>query len=249
MGILGIDIYHGNGTHNWPALYKAGVRFAYVKLSQGASLKDPRGVSNVAAARAAGVIVGAYHYFSPASNAGAQYENFKEQVALCGGFDGMLPPALDVEGDMHQKIAPMTSEQYTTSALAWLSYLENDTGIRGVVYTYKSFASEIIKGKLAGYRLWASSIHEAGKPSSFVGWGDQWFLHQWTTTGAPNGVPVGDQDYFAGTIEQLRDLLIGRPKTKMVMVVDWETGEKVTEYKMVENGDHIADAGKLYVIQ
>ena len=187
--VNGIDIFHLDKP-DWNSLKKAGVEFAYIKLTQGANITDSKGVGNVAAAREAGILVGVYHYLTPEGNAYAQYTNFVKQVQLCGGFDGMLPPALDVEGDRNNNISPMTKDGYVASAQAWLTDLEKDTGIRAVVYTYRSFAEEVIHGKLSTYPLWASSIHEPGNPSPFVGWGNNWLYHQFTTTGAGNGIPI-----------------------------------------------------------
>lgn len=250
--VTGVDVYHEDRP-DMAALKAKGCGFVAVKITQGATIKDSMAGAFIREARAAGLLVMPYHYFTPTGDATAQWQNFRETVQeVAGGFEGMLVPALDVEGDKNNQVAPMSGEGYARSALVWLSLLEAEVGVKGVVYTYPSFATEYLKVWLSGYPLWISSVgeaHPAGKPKSpITGWGTKWMFHQWTTTGAGNGIAVADQDVFNGGMEALRGMVVGvREGTVPVKVVDHATGAVVAQYEMVEGGDHLADQGKLYV--
>lgn len=60
-----VDVSHWNKNLNWQEMYKGGVRFAYVKLSQGKYIVDRMAVQHIAEARAAGIIVAGYHWADP----------------------------------------------------------------------------------------------------------------------------------------------------------------------------------------
>jgi lysozyme len=248
MAVYGIDIHHRDKP-DWKALAKAGVQFAYIKLSEGCSWVDPKGVDNVKAAQDAGLLVGAYHYFLPDGMPVSQFRNFCGQVDKAGGFEGMLLPALDVEGDKDGKIGIIGPTSYVADAWTWLKSLEQVIGTKPVVYTYKAFAQNYIFSALCNYPLWASSFTKEGPghPAKFTGWNDKWTFHQYTTTGDPNplGISIQDQNVFNGSIDELKKLLIVT-KTYTIKVIDHATGKMLETLEMVENGWH-PEQGKIYV--
>ena len=245
--VYGIDIHHKDKP-DWKALAKAGVQFAYIKLSEGCSWVDPKGVDNIKAAQDAGLLVGAYHYFLPDGKPLAQFGNFCGQVDKAGGFEGMLLPALDVEGDKHGKVEPLTSTTYASDAALWVRNMEKNIGRLPVVYTFRSF-SDGIGSWLNGCPLWASSFTKEGPghPAKFTGWNDKWTFHQYTTTGDPNplGISIQDQNVFNGSIDELKKLIVVT-KTVTMKVIDHATGKVLQTLEMVENGWH-PEQGKIYV--
>src|SRR6266851_920044 len=95
-GILhGLDVSHHQGTIDWLAVAKAGMRFAYAKATDGVSFVDPMFATNWTAMKAAGIPRGAYHFFRPAHALEAQVNSFVTKVKTLSGDD--LPPMLDVE--------------------------------------------------------------------------------------------------------------------------------------------------------
>ena len=92
--VIGIDVSHWQGTMNWPVAYAAGVRFAFIKATDGAAWFDQQFANNWPAAKAAGILRGAYHYYRPAQPARPQAQNL---FARLEGDLGELPPVLDVE--------------------------------------------------------------------------------------------------------------------------------------------------------
>src|SRR5512143_714506 len=68
----GIDVSYHQETIDWPRVRRAGIRFAFIRLSDGATLRDPRFATNWAEAGRAGVVRGAYQYFRPDQSVTAQ---------------------------------------------------------------------------------------------------------------------------------------------------------------------------------
>ena len=94
--VRGIDVSQWQGAIQWSRLPGAGVRFAIIRLSNNMSL-DTRFNENWAAARTAGVLRGAYHYFNPTTSATGQANFFVDHLLSRGFGDGDLPPMLDIE--------------------------------------------------------------------------------------------------------------------------------------------------------
>ena len=74
--VHGVDVSHHQGRIDWAMVAREpGQRFAYLKATQGRAHVDPEFARNWRGARAAGLKVGAYHYFSFCSGAAAQARN------------------------------------------------------------------------------------------------------------------------------------------------------------------------------
>ena len=62
--VFGVDVSVYQGEVDWAVLAGQGVDFAFIKATEGSSLQDVRFAENWTNAQAAGVRVGAYHFFS-----------------------------------------------------------------------------------------------------------------------------------------------------------------------------------------
>ncbi len=103
--ILGIDVSHWNDNLDWSVMYQGGVRFAFVKLSQGTSYKDARAQDHVEKAKKAGILVGGYHWADP-----TQDDNRQADLAISIAKSlGLVMVAVD-------------AEQYWES---WTEYFQN----------------------------------------------------------------------------------------------------------------------------
>src|SRR5688572_19515997 len=70
--VNGIDVTYHQQTIDWPKVKAAGIEFAFIRVSDGATFQDPKFDTNWAESRAAGVRHGAYQLFRPAEDARAQ---------------------------------------------------------------------------------------------------------------------------------------------------------------------------------
>ena len=69
-GTPGISVSAAQGTITWSSVYAAGIRFAYIKATEGTSTRDSGFNTNYPNAYYAGVIRGAYHVAIPSASSG-----------------------------------------------------------------------------------------------------------------------------------------------------------------------------------
>src|ERR1700760_298530 len=68
---MGLDVSDNEGTGiSWPSVKASGITFAWAKATEGLTLNDAAFTVNMANARAAGVLIGAYHYAHPDTHVG-----------------------------------------------------------------------------------------------------------------------------------------------------------------------------------
>lgn len=90
----GIDVSHYQGDINWPKVAGDGIDFAYIKATEGGDTVDDHFDANWHGARAAGVKVGAYHFFTLCRTGTDQAANLLEVVPVA---EADLPTAVDLE--------------------------------------------------------------------------------------------------------------------------------------------------------
>lgn len=192
----GIDISKHNGVVDFAKVKASGVSFLYAKATEGRAYVDPTWSANRAGALAAGLYLGAYHFFRPAGPALAQAEDFIKTVREVGPTE--LPPALDIE-----VVDGVSSQALCGGAELWLREVERRLGVRPIIYTSPSFAKEHRLGAvLGGYDLWIA--HWSAKtPEVPAGW-NGWRFHQTNNKGKVPGI-AGDVDLntFHGGIPDL----------------------------------------------
>ncbi len=195
--VAGTDVSHYQGLVPWKTLRDAGLKFVFIKATQGSRVLDPAFHANWQAAKACGIPRGAYHLFDPSEPADVQQRFYLAQL---GDDYGELPPALDVE--LPYKRPFPNCNDYVAGVVKWLRAVEHRVGRRPVVYFQSWFHADVLCGdtRLAGQPLWAAGqLSEAfsawpwtfwqhGQPASWAG-------RQW------------DRDRFNGTDAALRVLL------------------------------------------
>ncbi len=168
--IRGIDASSIQGA--LPFAQLTDFRFLIHKCQQGNDHKDPWFERNIAAAKSAGWMVGAYHfpYPLPHLDPRAQAELFFKASEL-GSNVGELPPAFDFEwpapGAEWAKWG-CTAPQMASWAKACLERMTELFGCKPLVYTYPWFIQALIQGGadlsfLSEYRLWMADYRFSGK--------------------------------------------------------------------------------------
>ncbi|WP_297722690.1 GH25 family lysozyme [Intestinimonas sp.] len=152
--VFGVDASVYQGEVDWPALADQGVDFAFLKATEGSSLQDVRFAQNWANAQAAGVRVGAYHFFSYDSPGETQADNFISAVPVT---PGALPPVVDIEFYGDNLKNPPEADHVKAVLDPLLERLEAHYGVKPILYvTYRSYALYLKKG-YEDYRFWFSS--------------------------------------------------------------------------------------------
>lgn len=229
--IRGVDVSSVQGFVPWDRVAGAGVRFAYLKCSQGNEAgSDPTFARNVAAAPDAGLVVGAYHfgYALPDNGTPGRVPVQQAQIAFTkanglGARPGELPPCLDLEWPEPEAWVKWgcSAHEIADWGLEWLAEAERLWGVTPAVYIYPYFAASIgreLAADYVRYPLWiADYAHFAGHvptdgaaPVVPSPWRD-WTVWQHDGTGGlalPNGVDAdfnvfhGDEAAFAHLLRQ-----------------------------------------------
>jgi lysozyme len=95
----GIDVSVHQGQIDWTAVAADGISSAYLKATEGATFQDPTFAANWRGARAAGVEVGAYHFFTLCRSGDEQARNLLDTLSSVEGSDDprALPVVVDLE--------------------------------------------------------------------------------------------------------------------------------------------------------
>jgi len=206
MQIQGIDISRYQGRVDFAAAAAAGTKFVFIKATEGADYVDPNFSANWAAARAAGMPRGAYHFMAWCSLARDQAEWFKKNVPA---DPDALPPVLDLEWN-HQSNCKVSHSRadILEKVRLMLREMEAHTGKMPIVYTDMSFHNEILAGEPFDNAFWLRSV--AAEPERRFD-NRMWSFWQWTQTGTMPGVE-GEVDrtaYYGDEGEWVRFLLTG----------------------------------------
>ncbi len=189
--VKGVDVSHYQGEIDWQALRAGGVRFAYIKATEGANLRDPRFAENWRGSREAGIPHGAYHFFSPCKLGAEQAANFAGAVPV---GEQSLPHALDVEQMGACSSGPAVADP-VAEIVAFLDAAEKRFGSRPLIYTSPEFYATYLNDvRLGSERFWLRSLHWLPRFGS-----RRWTLWQYHNRGRRPGIdgPV-DLNAFNG---------------------------------------------------
>lgn len=181
----GIDVSHYEKTIDWAAVRSSGVRFAYIKATEGTGFIDPFFRTNWASAQESGLLRGAFHFFKANEPVEEQVKLFLDTVGTVGRDD--LPPALDLEKDPGW--AALTPSERVDRALAWLAGVQSALNVVPVIYTGPSFAVDTLGSdrRLKPFPLWLAHYTQASQPAVPTPW-SAWDYWQYTNRGSVPGV-------------------------------------------------------------
>lgn len=217
-GLQGIDVSHWQGSINWTSVRNSGIRFAYIKATEGTSYKDPRFNYNYPQAYYAGVIRGAYHFARPNLSSGtAQADYFVNNGGAWSADNRTLPGALDIEHNPYS--GGMCYGLSTTQMRQWITDFYNRykarTGRDVVIYTTASWWNTCTgswTGMATKSPLWVAhwGVHS---PSLPAGWSSTtWTFWQWTSCRSVPGISgCVDGNRFNGSIDRLLALANNTP--------------------------------------
>jgi lysozyme len=118
--VRGIDVSHHQGLIDWQRVAADDVAFAVIKATEGGDHVDDAFALNLREARAAGLAVGAYHFFTFCRPGADQARNF---ISIVPRNQPLLPPVVDIEfgGNCPQRPSP---EQLNAELSAFLAPVE-----------------------------------------------------------------------------------------------------------------------------
>ncbi|MEC0091931.1 glycoside hydrolase family 25 protein [Paenibacillus macquariensis] len=192
----GIDVSHWQGVIDWKKVVTSGISFVFIKATQNSV--DKKFLDNVKGAKAAGLLVGAYHYIDDSitsvDKARMAAQAFFRSIQAAGGvsiFD--LPPVMDYESNKNN----LSKALISAIAKAFLedSFIGNFTGLNN-------------------YPLWIARYNASTASDNGSGW-SCWEFWQYSDGVAGGVLPIGtrkvngiagqvDLNEFNGTIVDLK---------------------------------------------
>lgn len=154
--LSGIDVSHYQGQIDWEKAKNQGVDFAFIKATEGSSHVDSQFQNSWQQVQAAGVLAGAYHFFSFDSPGATQAELYIETV---GDLSGRLVPVIDAEYYADRQLHPPDRTQVTGELQRLLDILEEYYGKKPVIYTTYSFYHQYLEGGFDAYPLWIRNVY------------------------------------------------------------------------------------------
>lgn len=197
--VFGVDVSSYQGVVDWPVLAAQGVDFAFIKATEGSTLRDGRFADNWTGAQAAGVRAGAYHFLSYDTPGETQADNFIDLVPVT---EGALPPVVDIEfyGDYLEQ--PPEKEHVRSILDPLLERLEAHYGVKPILYvTYRSYYLYLAGSGYGEYPIWCSS------PTVFPlvpGWDFWQYSHTARLEGYDGSQDRIDLNIFRGSREQFQ---------------------------------------------
>jgi lysozyme len=207
--LLGIDVSHYQGTIDWVKVAESGVKFAFIKATDGIS-EDQRMPENTWGASGAGIHFGLYHFWRPQIDATKQAQAFKSRVATYPQVSGvkLIPPgqqfafALDIETGSLTEDNQQQAFDFIANVQAWVGKTTTF-----LVYVSPSYAQiNLTDEAWLQYPLWTAHYTELLKPS--IGRWSDWMFWQRQCQGSVPGIsgPV-DIDWFNGDSDAFAKLL------------------------------------------
>ncbi len=199
--IFGIDISRYQPMVVWKKVKADGVKFCFLKATEGLTSKDPSFASHYAGARSVGIPVGAYHYFKPSASPEAQAAHFLKTANL---KPGDLLPVLDLES----RIKKPTQER-VNDALTFLKVVADKIGRLPILYTGPAFLNELNNPQeFYNYPLWLANYRRKG-PKVPPPW-NTWNFWQYSDEGQISGINADavDYDLFNGSEEDLKKFIL-----------------------------------------
>src|SRR5262245_48178183 len=191
-----LDLSHHNTVTDWNAIKAAGIVGVIHKATEGSSYVDPTYASRRTAARAAGLLWGAYHFLRPGDMV-QQAEHFIDNA--------MVDDATLLAAD-HEDAGVSLDDLQT-----FLDEVTDNTGQDAAIYSGHVLKEQLgdDNTSLAEHRLWLA--HYSSEPSWPGAWPAPW-LWQYTDHDTCSGVSGNvDADSFDGSAEELQAEWTGEP--------------------------------------
>lgn len=188
---MGIDISHHDTLTNWEEMKNAGIRFVYIKLSEGVGTPDAMAKQHAFTAKQNGFKIGYYHFCRPdmrnsgtvLGDAAAEAVEARSRISVITPPD--LPLVLDLEDQQHWD-TPLSPADYLLWIKTFISKAMETSSVAPIIYSRKEYLDRKLPHDhdLGRYKLWNSlySSRDCNKVPCPVGWQD-WAIWQYCEDG------------------------------------------------------------------
>lgn len=231
MTLFGLDIsHHQPASLNLAQCRREGMEFIFLKATEGSSFVDSAFAANLAEARAAGMLVAAYHYVRSNATAQAQVDNVKRVVPR----DVPVIPDVETNSGGVALVRDVVAKLQAAGYHVPLTYLPR--------WYWQQLGSPSLVGLPS---LWSSRYPDnvvgsvgdeyADVPASYWnGYGGLGVtVLQFTSSARVAGVQPLDANAYLGTRQQLAAVLGGGQEDELSWTETWtftrpDNGEQVT---------------------
>lgn len=193
--VFGVDISNYQGDVNWDKLEEQGVKFAFIKATEGSGHTDESARRNIESALKTGIKISAYHFFSFDSAGETQADNY---IAAVGDDEITLPPVVDIEYYADKKKNKPSQEETEAILRPLLEKLEEHYGVKPMIYTTLPVYYRYINGAFSEYPLWIRSVNF--EPDLV-----DWTFWQYDDHGKLEGY-YGDEEYIDFNVYRYKEL-------------------------------------------
>ncbi len=197
--VRGVDASHYQGQMDWQTIAGQGITFAFLKATEGSGTVDDCFAENWKNARAAGLAVGAYHFFSFDSPAETQADNY---CAVVPASEDALPPVIDLEFYRSDNLPEPDEVRRNLRIL--IDRLRETYGRKPIIYTTKNCWTRYLEGTDLDYTLWIRSIFTAPSDSFQPAWTFWQYNPRGMLDGYTGGEVLIDLNVFRGTEADFR---------------------------------------------
>ncbi len=206
--VRGVDASHYQGQMNWDVIAQQGITFAFLKATEGSGTVDDCFAANWENARAAGLYVGAYHFFSFDSSAATQADNYCKIVP---DDEDALPPVIDLEFYRSENLPDADAVRESLRIL--VARFRGVYGKKPIIYTTRECWEQYLKDTDLDYTLWIRSIFTS--PSHKLT--PEWQFWQYNPRGMLDGYEGGDVlidlNVFRGSMAEFETFAAGKGET------------------------------------
>lgn len=202
---IGVDVSSYQANINMNKLKEQNIQFIYIKATEGSKAQDNTFEKNWDNAKKAGLLSGAYHFFSFDSEGKTQAENFINTVD--DNMKGRLIPAVDVEYYGDKKENPPKKEDVIRELKVFVDALEKEYGVKPIIYSGAEIYDKYLKGEFDEYKKWISSFYT---PLSW-NYKDDWYIWQYLNKGELEGYSGGEKYIDLNILnkdKKLEDLIV-----------------------------------------
>ncbi len=192
--LRGLDVSHHQKKIEWDAVItKEPVDFAFVKATEGHDFVDSLFCRNWEDLKRLGIRRGAYHFFRAYGCGDEQARLFLSCVDM---HPGDLAPVLDIE-----TLDGISPEVMLQEVHVWLETVENELGVKPIIYSNLHFYERYLAGHLDDFPLW---IARYSNEKPLLATGKNWDFWQFSNEGCIDGIcKKVDLNVFPGTQEML----------------------------------------------
>ena len=192
QSVTGADVSQWQGTIDWNRVARSGIRFVFVKATEGTTFTDPAFARNRDGARSAGLAVGFYHFATPhgstvalaQQDAAAQAAHF---LAVYQARPTDLRPVLDVE-----QTGGLSSTRLQAWVSTWVNTVRRRVHAQPFIYTSPYFWQRYLSNTktiapVAG--LWLADWTTGQPWLPAANWGGRgWAFWQYSDNGHVDGI-------------------------------------------------------------